>query len=130
MRYEHTPTRSRWIVLLLAALACPVTAFGTSPALEQTLAAIEDCMAASPVAWPQGWRVEYIDAIRDALTVREEPSDYDLRLNALREGWHELRYARVDLMRQLGGEDVFLASRLYEAAASAHPHYLLPYRSW
>ena len=196
-------------------------------------------MAASPAAWPQTWCIEYVDAIRDASTVPEEPSDYALRLNALaeafpwywedvttsrdralfelqcaeirwyagslvtsvlsgeddrraireqveslwqeaagslmaqfafldpnivckahadhlqkclrwvdaplkplfpqpfaadqmdriREGWHELRYARVDLMRQLGGEEVFLGSGPWEEELSAHPHYLLTYRS-
>ncbi len=239
MRYEHTPTPSRWIVLLLAALACPPANLATSSEPEQALAAIDDCLAASPPAWPQGWQSEYVNAIRDALRGHEAPADYTLRLDALREGfplywqdvttngdrplfelqcaeikwyarhlvssplpaeddrhairkqmkdlwhtaadsliaqfpfpdpnmvckaradhlhdclrwvdaplkpifrqpfaaeqinriregWHELRYARVDLMRQLGGEDVFLALRPREAAPSDHPHYLLTYRS-
>lgn len=239
MGHRHNVTAGRWMVLLLPVLACPATGLGTSSAMEQALAAIEDCMAASPAPWPRAWCSEYVDAIRDASTVCEEPSDYALRLNALgegfplywegvrtsrdrallelqcaeikwyaghlvnsafpgdddrcairkqvkdlwhdaadsliaqftfldpnivckaqvdhlhkclrwvdaplkpifqrpfapdqmdriREGWHELRYARVDLMRQLGGEDVFLASRPGEAALSAHPHYLLTYRS-
>jgi hypothetical protein len=239
MAYQHTVAPSRWIVLLLVAFACPSASSATSSPLQQALAAVEDCLAASPPAWPHAWCIEYVDAIRDASTVSEEPSDYALRLNALaeafpwywedvttsrdralfelqcaeikwyaghlvnsafpgeedrgairkqvkdlwqdaadsliaqfpfldpnivckaradhlqrclrwvdaplkpifqrpftldqmdriREGWHELRYARVDLMRQLGGEDVFGASGPREAALSAHPHYLLTYRS-
>ncbi len=239
MAYQLIVAPSRWILLLLASLTCPVASLATSSPLEQTLAAIEDCIAASPPAWPHAWHTEYVDAIRHALTVCDEPSDYVLRLNALREGfpwywedvktsedralfelqcaeitwyagslvtsvlaseddrraireqvkdlwqnaadslrsqfafldpnivskvqtdhlekclrwvdaplkpifqrpfardqmdriregWHELRYARVDLMRQLGGEDTFLAPGPREAAPSDHPDYLLTYRS-
>lgn len=239
MRYKHTLASARWIVLLLAALACPPASLATSSALEQTLDAIEEYMAASPPAWPQAWCIEYVDAIREASTVCEEPADYALRLDALREGfplywegvktsadralfelqcaeigwyagnlvgsvlsgeddkdaireqvkdlwqdaadslrsqfafldpnivskahadhlqrclrwvdaplkpifrqpfapdqmdriregWHDLRYARVDLMRQLGGEDVLPAPRPRRTPLSADPDYLLTYRS-
>jgi len=239
MGYKHTAAAGRLMLLLLTAFACPPASLATSSALEQTLAAIEDCMAASPAAWPQTWCIEYVDAIRDASTVPEEPSDYALRLNALaeafpwywedvttsrdralfelqcaeirwyagslvssvlsgeddrraireqveslwqeaagslmaqfafldpnivckahadhlqrclrwvdaplkpifqrpfapeqkdriREGWQELRYARGDLMRQLGGEDVFLTPRPRQTPLSADPDYLLTYRS-
>jgi len=239
MGYRHNVAAGRFMVLLLPVLGCPATGLGTSSAMEQALAAIKDCMAASPAAWPPAWCSEYVEAIRDASTVCAEPSDYALRLKALaegfpwyweglsksrdralfelqcaeikwyaghlvnsafpaeddrgairkqvkdlwhdaadsliaqfpfldpnavcqarrdhlheclrwvdaplkpifqrpfapdqmdriREGWHELRYARVDLMRQLGGEEVFLASGPPEADLSAHPHYLLTYRS-
>ena len=36
----------------------------------------------------------------------------------IKEGWHEMRYARVDLMRQLGGEAVFLGERKGETPMS------------
>lgn len=239
MGHRHNIAAGRLLTILLTALACHSTSFGTSSEMEQTLAAVEDCIAASPASWPPVWCNEYVEAIRDASTVSDEPSDYALRLSALREGfplywgvvntmpdrplfelqcaeirwyarhlvtsvfpseedrravreqvtdlwqdaanslmaqftfldpnvvrraqadhlqrclrwvdaplkpifqhpftpdqmdriregWHELRYARVDLMRQLGGEEVFLTSVPQEERLSAHPHYLLTYRS-
>lgn len=88
MGYSNNVAPGRLLLLLLlAALTCPVASLAASSELEQALAAIEDCMAAAPAAWPQAWCVEYVDAIREASTVCEEPSDYDLRLHALREGF-------------------------------------------
>jgi len=239
MGYKHNMQPGRLTLLLLAALTGATTGFGASFAVDQAITAMADRMAASSAPWPRDWCIEYVDTIRDAATVDNEPSDYAQRLNALRdgfplywegvpkdrdralfelqcaeirwyvkhlvtspfpdaddrstireqvkdlwhdaadslivqfpfldpnrvcqaqrdhlheclrwvdtplkpifqqpftrdqmdlirEGWQELRYARVDLMRQLGGEDVFLTPGPAEAAPSAHPDYLLAYRS-
>jgi len=239
MRCKHAIASTRRILLLLAAFACPPASLATSSALQEALNAVEDCIGASPPAWPQAWRVEYVEAIRGALAVHEPPGDNGLRLDALREGvslywegvktsadrplfelqcaeirwyagnlvssvlpgeddrdaireqvkdlwqeaadclrsqfpfldpnivckaradhlqgclrwvdaplkplfrqrfapeqmdriregWHELRYARVDLMRELGGEDGFLAPRSRQTPLSADPDYLLTDRS-
>lgn len=43
--------------------------------------------------------------------------------------WHNMRYIRVDLMRQLGGEEVFLGGGRQNESLSAHPDYLLSQRS-
>lgn len=239
MTLRHHVLRCVWIVTCLPALAGGAGGPGTPVLTGQTLARIRECLAASPAPWPQAWCDEYVDVIRDALDVPEEPSDFARRLEALsegfpaywdalrkgqdralfevqcaeitwyaerlmgpafpseqdkqtlgaqwedlwdnaagslvsqfsfldprvvktacrdhlaecqrcieaplkpifqrpfspaqidriREGWHELRYARVDLMRELGGEDLFLADRRSEGALDAHPDYVLTQRS-
>ncbi len=43
--------------------------------------------------------------------------------------WHALRYARVDLWRQLGGEAVITIDSQQVKAGPEHPHYLLTQRS-
>lgn len=43
--------------------------------------------------------------------------------------WHALRYARVDLWRQLGGETVITIDSQQVKAGPEHPHYLLTQRS-
>ena len=239
MAQRHNIEARRFMVFFLSAFASPVAGLAAPSPVEPALAAIENTMATSPAPWPPTWCSEYVEVIRDAATVCEEPPDYAPKLNALaegfpwywealsksrdralfelqcaevrwyarrlvsspfpgpeerravrsqvedlwhdvaqsllaqfpfldsntvcqaqrdhrheslrwvdtplkpifqrpftpdqmdriREGWHELRYARVDLMRQLGGEEVFLATNAPEAALSAHPHYLLTYRS-
>jgi hypothetical protein len=49
-------------------------------------------------------------------------------IKQIKQGWHDMRYARVDLMRQLGGEAVFLDARPPEESGTAHPDYLLAER--
>ena len=51
------------------------------------------------------------------------------QVDRIKDGWHELRYARVDLMRQLGGEAVFFETQSAHTTSTEHPHYLLAQRS-
>ena len=53
----------------------------------------------------------------------------DGQIDRIKRGWPEMRYARVDLMRQLGGEAVFLGDRQGGEPLSVHPDYLLTQRS-
>lgn len=61
---------------------------GSQPCpLQETLAAIRDGMAHCPAPWPQGWQQEYVDTIREAMTIRPEDPQYAKRLQILREGF-------------------------------------------
>ena len=58
------------------------------PALtEQTLQAIEDCMARSPAPWPDEWKRQYLETIRRAVELHQDAAHYALRLEILREGF-------------------------------------------
>lgn len=64
--------------------------------LEQTVAAVRDCLAADPPPWPEAWQHEYLDTIRRAVTKQTETADYPERLRILRDGfalyWKDLRH--------------------------------------
>ena len=62
------------------------------------------------------------------LPIFQRPFTAD-QVDRIRDGWHEMRYARVDLMRQLGGEDVFLASSSLAGTRPEHPYYQLAWKS-
>ena len=227
------------IVAWLLVIASDTTGADIPTRMEQTLAIVQNTMAASPGAWPQTWHREYVDTIRRTLTQHRESPDFILRLDILekgfppcwadieksrsrtwfdvqcvqtrwytehlmatalpsekdrdtlrrqwtdlwreavrsllsqfsfldpnvvyaaqthhlrdclrcieaplipifqrpftaeqldhlKQGWHEMRYVRVDLMRQLGGEGVFTVDGHPEHVLTEHPHYLLTQRS-
>jgi len=43
----------------------------------------------------------------------------------IKQRWHDMRYARVDLWRQLGGEKIISVDRQQAEPFHTHPHYLL-----
>lgn len=54
---------------------------------EQTLQAIEDCMARSTGEWPDEWRREYIETIRKAIESHRDAVHYAQRLEILSKGF-------------------------------------------
>jgi hypothetical protein len=62
---------------------------------KQTLQAIEDCMSRLPGEWPEEWRQEYLETIRQAVELHRDAMHYALRLEILRKGfstcWESLR---------------------------------------
>lgn len=66
--------------------------------MEQTLQAVHEYMIDHPVPWPETWQNEYIDTIRRATVLPEEPSDYTMRLSILKNGfppyWENLPKSR------------------------------------
>jgi len=55
--------------------------------MEQTLAAVRECMAKSPALWPQAWQDEYTDTIRQVVIPRQDVPRYAIRLQILRDGF-------------------------------------------
>ncbi len=58
-----------------------------SALIEQTLQAIEDCMACSPGEWPDEWRREYLETIRKTIELHRDDPHYALRLEILSKGF-------------------------------------------
>jgi hypothetical protein len=52
----------------------------------------------------------------------------EAQVSQIKQRWHDLRYARVDLWRQLGGKAASSENR-DTSSSEAHPHYLLTQRS-
>ncbi|MBN2312931.1 MAG: hypothetical protein JXM79_03310 [Sedimentisphaerales bacterium] len=59
---------------------------GSAP-IEQTLEAVRNCMVRSPAPWPDEWKREYIETIRNAVESHQDATHYDERLEILREGF-------------------------------------------
>ena len=61
---------------------------------EQTLEAIENCIAQSAISWPDEWKKKYIDTIRSEIELHREATHFALRLDILRRGfapcWEDL----------------------------------------
>jgi hypothetical protein len=53
----------------------------------------------------------------------------EAQMNQIKQRWHELRYARVDIWYQLGGEAMVSLQSHAVAPLTAHPHYQLSRRS-
>ncbi|MCJ7484041.1 MAG: hypothetical protein MUO31_13865 [Thermodesulfovibrionales bacterium] len=75
------------IISLLTAILAWKMASAKSALAEQTLLAIEDCMARSPGEWPEDWRQEYLETIRRAVELDRGASHYSERLEILHEGF-------------------------------------------
>ena len=74
--------------VLIAALLPAIFAGKMDSALtEQTLQAIEDCMARSPAPWPDEWKRQYLETIRSAVESHQDAPHYALRLEILRKGF-------------------------------------------
>ena len=63
------------------------SALAKSALTEQTLLAIEDCVARSPGEWPEEWRQEYLETIRRAVELHRGAPHYAVRLEILRKGF-------------------------------------------
>ncbi|HSW00957.1 MAG TPA: hypothetical protein VLI39_12340, partial [Sedimentisphaerales bacterium] len=127
------------LLLLGDAAAMGTDAEGPS-ALNQTLAAVRDCMVRSPAPWPQAWQQEYIETIRQAAIHDPNAFQYDRRLHILKEGfalyWPDMRntpdrshfdvrraeirwYVENLMAAELpGGEDTALLRHQYEDLAN------------
>jgi hypothetical protein len=80
------------VVIAIAALlvtGIPARAAGSAePApMEQTLAAIRECMAKSPAPWPEAWQREYLDTIRQIIASHQDAVQYAARLEIVRKGF-------------------------------------------
>ncbi len=63
------------------------TACIQSDPVQEILRIVQDCMAANPVPWPDAWRQEYVDAIREAVVSGRENPQYPERLRIVAEGF-------------------------------------------
>ncbi len=68
---------------------------GRLSTLDDTLAAVRDCMVRCPPPWPKAWQSEYLDTIRQAASRDPNVSQYARRLWIVRDGfgpyWELLR---------------------------------------
>lgn len=53
----------------------------------------------------------------------------EAQVGQIKQRWHDLRYVRVDLWRQLGGDGTTSAEKGAPPSLDGHPHYLLTERS-
>lgn len=85
------PSGVSWGLMLLALLSSALAdelaeSAGPGP-LEQTLAAVQDCMARSPAPWPDAWQREYVDTIRRAVSAHADGIQHGERLAILAKGF-------------------------------------------
>lgn len=85
------PSGVSWGLMLLALLSSALAdelaeSAGPGP-LEQTLAAVQDCMARSPAPWPDAWQGEYLDTVRKALASDPNLPDYRAKIEVFRRGF-------------------------------------------
>ncbi len=95
---KYYALRSVLIAALLPGIIARVTSSAELALTEESLQAIEDCMAGSPAQWPVAWRQEYVDTIRHAISLHQDTSRYAERLGILRRGfelyWQDLNKSR------------------------------------
>jgi len=91
MPYNHYALRGVVIAALLPAVSVRVgfTSSAQPALMEQSLGAIRDCMVRSPAPWPEAWRKEYVDTIRHAISLHQEATQYEARLEILRKGFEQ-----------------------------------------
>ena len=97
----HHELATRGLILAIGLLAA-IDANGADSAQpapwERALACVQDSMARSRAPWPQAWRQEYAQTIREVVTSHRETSQYDKRLTILCHGfpayWEGLRKAQ------------------------------------
>jgi len=96
---KYYALRSVLIAALLPGIIARVTSSAELALTEQSLQAIEDCMASSPAQWPVAWQQEYVDTIRHAISLHQDTPQYAVRLEILRKGfgpyWEGLNKSRV-----------------------------------
>lgn len=56
-------------------------------ALDETLAAVRDCMVRCPPPWPEAWQAEYLCTIREAVSRDPNVYQYARRLEIVRKGF-------------------------------------------
>jgi len=95
MENKHYALVILLIISLTAAISTEKTISAESNLTEQTLQAIGEYMARSPGEWPEEWRQEYLETIRQAVALHKDAPHYAVRLDILRKGfstcWESLR---------------------------------------
>jgi len=84
---KYHALRSVLIAALLPGMVARVTGSAKPAPADQTLKAIQDCMARSPAPWPDEWKQEYIETIRSAVELHQDTPQYAVRLEILRKGF-------------------------------------------
>lgn len=94
----HAPMVPPVLVFLLAAVAAATADSARSAPMEQTLAAVRECMAKSPPPWPEAWQKEYVDTMGEVIASHQDASQYAARLQIIRQGfppyWEGLKKGR------------------------------------
>lgn len=91
-----------FVLLIVLICAWGVTTKGADAnqpsAIDGVLATVRDCMTQHPAPWPQAWKQEYLDTIRQAVAANPDVSEYARRLQILRDGfalyWPQVTNAR------------------------------------
>jgi hypothetical protein len=98
--------------------------------------ATEALLTQFPFLDPNQVRLAQADHLRACYRIIESPllptfrsPSTEAQVNRLKERWTQLRYARVDLWRQLGGDGGTTAKQPQVLSGNAHPDYLLTERS-
>jgi hypothetical protein len=82
-------------LLFLGETAAARIDVGRISALDETLAAVRDCMVRCPPPWPKAWQAEYLDTIRQAASLDPNILQYARRLRIVEEGftlyWPDLK---------------------------------------
>lgn len=78
---------SALIVVLISVVVAMATNSTELDEIERTLQAIHDCMGQSPVPWPDEWKQEYINTIREAIEHHQEDTHCAEQLEILRKGF-------------------------------------------
>ena len=87
MQDKYHALQSAIIAVLFLGIVAGKMDSAESALIEQTLQAIEDCMARSPAPWADEWRQEYVDTIRRAIVLHQNAPHYAVRLEILRKGF-------------------------------------------
>ena len=87
MQNKYHALRILLIISLLPAIVAGKMDSAEPALTEQTVQAIEDCMARSPGEWPDEWRQQYLETFRSAVESHRDSPHYALRLEILREGF-------------------------------------------
>lgn len=84
---KYHALRSAVIAALLPAIVAGKMGPAGSALTEQTLEAIQNCMAQSPAPWPEEWKRQYLETIGNAVELHRDAAHYALRLEILRKGF-------------------------------------------
>jgi len=84
---KYHPLQGVLIAALLPALFGTRTASTGSNLIEQTLEAVQKCMAQGPAPWPEEWKREYVETIRRAIALNHDDGHYGERVEILRKGF-------------------------------------------
>jgi hypothetical protein len=74
-------------IVLLAGIPPWAEGSAEPDSLGQALAALRECVAKSPAPWPQAWREEYEETIRQIAIAHRDSPGYAARLEILRNGF-------------------------------------------
>lgn len=75
------------IIILFSTIVYGISNSKNPDSVEQTIKAIEDCIAGSPTPWTDKWKREYIETIRSVIESNRGVTHFDLRLEILSKGF-------------------------------------------